>query len=126
LSISDQHLSSSSVLPDAHTVRVSASKPHRTSRNPLLNMPIARRLTLGFLIPALIAAIALGTIGLQSIQLLSQESLFYQNLLHTYTSLTTAKGVLQQLDTTMLGTLVDASQPQPSSETLREDRNAVH
>jgi diguanylate cyclase (GGDEF)-like protein/putative nucleotidyltransferase with HDIG domain len=126
LSISDQRLSSSPVLPDAHPMRVSASTKRRTSHNPLLNMPIARRLTLGFLIPALIASIALGTIGIQSIQLLSQESLFYQNLLHTYTSLTTAKGVLQQMDTTMLGTLVDASQPQPSSETLREDRNAVH
>lgn len=131
---SDQHLSSSSVLLDAHprkrstrrAVRGSASGPQGKSRNPLLNMPIARRLTLGFLIPALIASIALGAIGLQSIQLLSQESQFYQDLLHTSTSLTTAKGVLQQMDTTMLGTLVDASQPQPASETLREDHIAVH
>ncbi len=135
MSISDPHLpTSSSVQPDAQQqkqvnlrpVRVSASLPQRKSRNPLLNMPIARRLTLGFLIPALIASIALGVIGLQSIQLLSQESSFYQGLLHTYTSLTTAKSVLQQMDTTMLGTLVDASQAQPSSETLREDRNAVN
>jgi diguanylate cyclase (GGDEF)-like protein len=134
LSISDQYLStSSSVRPDARQqkratlrpVRVSASLPQHKSRNPLLNMPIARRLTLGFLIPALIASVALGAIGLQCIQLLSQESLFYQGLLHTYTSLTTAKSVLQQMDTTMLGTLVDASQSQPASETLREDRNAV-
>jgi diguanylate cyclase (GGDEF)-like protein len=135
MSIADQHLASSSAaLPDAHPqertsqhlVCVSASGSTRTSRNPLLNMPIARRLTLGFLIPALIASIALGVIGIQSTQLLSQESLFYQHLLRTYTSLTTAKGTLQQMDTTMLGTLVDASQSQPSAETLREDRNAVN
>src|SRR5438067_2532530 len=30
--------------------------PQRTNHNPLLNLPIARRLALGFLIPALIAS----------------------------------------------------------------------
>lgn len=79
MSISDPHIStSSSVLPDANQqkrsvlrpVSVSASKPQSRSRNPLLNMPIARRLALGFLIPAFIASIALRAIGFQSIQLL--------------------------------------------------------
>jgi diguanylate cyclase (GGDEF)-like protein len=128
------HLSSSSpLLPDGRPQkrsthdpeRVSASSSLNRSRNPLLNMPIARRLALGFLIPALIASLALGTTGLQSIQLLTQESLFYQGLLHTYTSLTTAKGVLLQMDTAMQGTLNDAFLPKPSSETLREDQTAV-
>jgi diguanylate cyclase (GGDEF)-like protein/putative nucleotidyltransferase with HDIG domain len=130
LSISDSFLSSALPVPPntepQKPTHVSTHLQQSKSRNPLLNMPIARRLTLGFLVPALIAAIALGVIGLQSVQLLSQESLFYGNLLHTYTSLATAKEVLQQMDTTMQGTLVDASQPEPASETLREDRNAVH
>ncbi len=134
MSISDQRLTPAPpLLPEAHphkhstqhSMRVAAREPQRKSRNPLLNMPIARRLTLGFLIPALIASIALGTIGFQSVQLLSQESSFYQGLLRTYTSLTTAKNVLQQMDTAVQGTLNDALLPQPSRETLREDLNAV-
>ncbi|MBA2287864.1 MAG: diguanylate cyclase [Ktedonobacteraceae bacterium] len=97
----------------------------RKSRNPLLNMPIARRLTLGFLIPALIVSLALGVIGVQSSQLLSQEALFSQVLLHLSTSLTTSKDLLQQMDTTMQGTLNDAALAQPSRETLAEDHVVV-
>ncbi|MDQ2716765.1 MAG: hypothetical protein M3Z08_17805, partial [Chloroflexota bacterium] len=100
-------------------------RQQRKSRNPLLNMPIARRLTLGFLIPALIVSLALGVIGMQSSQLLSQEALFSQVLLHLSTSLTTSKDLLQQMDTTMQGTLNDAALAQPSRETLAEDHIVV-
>src|ERR1700692_2144633 len=53
-------------------------------RNPLTGIPIAQRLVFGFLIPALIAAFAAGIIGIQSAQLLNQESDFYQNLFQSY------------------------------------------
>src|SRR5437660_7832832 len=55
-------------------------------KNPLIGIPIAQRLVFGFLIPALIAALAAGIIGIQSAQLLNQESGFYQNLFQDYSS----------------------------------------
>lgn len=93
-------------------------------RNPLLNIPIARRLAFGFLIPALIVSIALGSTGIQSRQLLTQESMFYQGLIHTYSSLTTATGYLAQVDTIMQATVSDASSASTTPETLTEDRTA--
>ena len=93
-------------------------------RNPLLNLSIPKRLALGFLIPALIVAVALMSIGTQSIQLLSQESLFYQALIHSYSSLTVAKGYLQQVDTIMQATVGDASSATTPAETLVEDKAA--
>lgn len=93
-------------------------------RNPLLNLSIARRLALGFLIPALIVSIALISIGTQSIQLLTQESLFYQGLIHSYSSLTVATGYLQQVDTIMQATVSDASIATTPTETLTEDKAA--
>ena len=93
-------------------------------RNPLLNLSIARRLALGFLIPALIVAVALISIGTQSIQLLSQESLFYQDVIHSYASLSVATSYLQQVDTIMQATVGDASSPTTPHETLIEDKAA--
>ena len=95
-------------------------------RHPLLNIPIAQRLAYGFLIPALLAAIALGSIGLRSQQLLTDESSFYQSLVGGYTALNAANQVLQQMHTNLLGTLNDASKPQTLPQTMREDDNALH
>jgi diguanylate cyclase (GGDEF)-like protein len=92
----------------------------------LLNIPIAQRLAFGFLIPALMAALALGSIGVHSQQLLAHESSFYQSLVSGYTSLNIGSQVLQQMHTNLLGTLNDASKPQPPAETLREDHAALH
>ena len=92
-------------------------------RNPLLNMPIARRLAFGFLIPAIIVSIALSSVGIQSMQLLSQESLFYQSLFHMYSSLNTATDYLEQINTTMQATVTDATSG-ATSETLTEDKAA--
>ena len=94
-------------------------------RHSLLNIPIAQRLAGGFLIPALLAAIALGSIAVRSQQLLTDESSFYQSLVGGYTSLNTANQVLQQMHTNLLGTLNDASKPQTLAETLREDHNTL-
>jgi diguanylate cyclase (GGDEF)-like protein/putative nucleotidyltransferase with HDIG domain len=111
-------------MPD--NVRASGSaRPRRTSSNPLLNIPIGRRLALGFLIPALIAAITLSSVGVQSQQRLVQESIFYQNLLDAYTSLTTAVGLLQEMHTNLLETVTYAARPHPSPEILRDDQTEV-
>src|SRR5258708_13454610 len=70
----------------------------RRTPNPLIHVPIAPRLVLGFLLPALIAALVAGIIGLQSAQLLSQESSFYQQLFQSYAPLTTGNTFLDLLD----------------------------
>ncbi|HLJ33192.1 MAG TPA: diguanylate cyclase [Ktedonobacteraceae bacterium] len=92
----------------------------------MLKIPIAQRLAIGFLIPALMAAIALGSVSVRSQQLLVHESSFYQSLVDGYTSLGTANQILQQMHTNILGTLNDASKPQPPAETMREDYTTLH
>jgi len=82
-----------------------------TGSNPLLNISIARRLAMGFLIPALIAIFTLSSVSMQSQQRLSQEATFYQHLLTTYTSLTTVSGNLADMHTHLLQTITYASQP---------------
>src|SRR6266566_4755533 len=73
--------------------------------NSLIGIPIAQRLVFGFLIPALIAALAAGIIGIQSAQLLNQESDFYQNLFQGYSSLTTGNDFLQLMNFKLNATL---------------------
>src|SRR6266849_7266310 len=70
-----------------------------SSRDLLLSLPIGSRLTLGFLLAALIAALVTGLIGIQRSQTLSRQSDFYQQLLQTNTSLTTGENFLQLMDT---------------------------
>lgn len=82
-----------------------------TRSNPLLNISIAKRLALGFLIPALIAILTLSSVSTQSQQRLSQEATFYQHLLTTYTSLTTVSGNMTDMHTHLLETITYASQP---------------
>ena len=111
--------------PQTYTTQ---AEVHWTKRYSLLNIPIAQRLAYGFLIPALIACIALGSIGIQSAQLLTQSSTFYQNLTHTYTSLTTATEYLQLMHTTIQGTLNDANHPSSEDEynkTLLADQSVL-
>lgn len=99
--------------------------PGRRWHRLLLNMPIARRLALGFLVPALLAIIALGSIALQSQQLLTHESSFYRSLVGGYSELTTSVDILQQVHTVLLGTLNDAGKPQTVPQTLQEDRTTM-
>ncbi len=88
-----------------------SSSPWRMHSNPLLNIPIGRRLALGFLIPALIAAITLSSVGVQSQQRLLQESTYYQHLFNAYTSLTAEETALQQMHTNLQGITTYAAQP---------------
>jgi methyl-accepting chemotaxis protein len=93
-------------------------------KNPLIGIPIAQRLVFGFLIPALIASVAAGMIGIQNAELLNQESNFYQNLFQGYSSLTTGNDFLQLMNFKLNTTLADA-QSNPSHDQLTADQKAV-
>jgi methyl-accepting chemotaxis protein len=107
------------------SVQPSREKPSRRSRNPLIHLSIAPRLVLGFLIPALIAALVAGIIGVQSAQLLSQESAFYQTLFQSYAGLTTGNDFLQLMDFKTHATITDAQGMNPSADQLHADQQAV-
>lgn len=92
----------------------------------LLDLPIAWRLTIGFVLAALIAAAASGVPALQRAQALSRESSFYQSLLASNTSLTTGNSFLQLMNTEVHNLLSDASAPAPSRETLATDETAIN
>ncbi|GAC1564950.1 MAG: hypothetical protein NVS3B14_01130 [Ktedonobacteraceae bacterium] len=89
-------------------------------------MPIARRLALGFLIPLLLATVAMGSVGWQGQQLQAHETAFYQSLVQGNTSLNNAVNNLKQLHSNMLGMLNDANEPETSLQTLYEDSNTIH
>src|SRR5690349_3958604 len=93
-------------------------------KNPLVGIPIAQRLVFGFLIPALIASVAAGIIGIQNAELLNQESNFYQNLFQGYSSLTTGNYFLQLMNFELNTTLDDAL-ANPSHDRLAADQKAV-
>ncbi|HEV2580802.1 MAG TPA: HAMP domain-containing protein, partial [Ktedonobacteraceae bacterium] len=84
-------------------------------------MPIAVRLGLGFLVPALLAAIALGGVGIRSQQLLSHESKYFQILVDSYTTLKSESDMIQQIHANLLGLQSDAGERQPSPTTITED-----
>lgn len=109
--------------PDVVTIRPAA--PRLSTRNLLLDVPIFWRLTVGFLLAALIAALAAGFAGTQRAQSLSKEANYYQDLLSANTSLTTANSFLQLMNTESHTLLVDATAPNPSHETLATDQAAL-
>jgi len=90
-----------------------------------LNLSIGRRLALGFLIPALIATLTLGSVGTQSQQRFLQEATFYQNLLNTYNSLTTATNHLEQMHSQLLQTVTYAAQPDHLPQVLSDEQQAM-
>lgn len=100
--------------------RASSGRPHL-----LLDLPIAWRLTLGFLLAALIAAAAAGLTGLQRAQTSSREADFYQVLLAGNTTLTTADSYIQLVNLGVQTTLTDASATPPSTETVSGDETDV-
>lgn len=113
--------------PSSNEGRASETAKARRAyrRNLLLDLPIAGRLALGFILAALIAAIASGVIGFQRSQSLTRQSDFYQTLLQTNTSLTTGASFLQLLNSETHTALSDASANPPSQETLAQDQNAL-
>ncbi len=122
MSISNQPAPiSQPLLADAE--RVPTHRSYR--RNLLLDVPIAGRLALGFILAALIAGVAAGVIGFQRSQSLTRQSDFYQTLLQTNTSLTTGANFLQLMNIEANKTLQDASVNAPSQETLTQDQGAL-
>ena len=91
----------------------------------LVNLPIGTRLTLGFLISALIASLVTGAIGLQQSQSLSRQANFYQSLLSSNTQLTTAADFLQLMNTEIHTVLSQESTANPSKDTLATEKDAV-
>jgi methyl-accepting chemotaxis protein len=113
------------VLEHLHPTQPKRENSPRRRGNPLIQMSIAPRLVLGFLIPALIAALVAGIIGIQSAQLLSQESNFYQQLFQHYSALTTGNDFLQLMDFKTHTTLTDASEPNPPQDVLSTDQQSI-
>jgi methyl-accepting chemotaxis protein len=93
--------------------------------NLLLDVPIAWRLTLGFLLAAVIAASAAGFSGIQRAQSLNRESEFYQSLLASNTAMNNGATFLQLMNAKTQSMLVDATAVPPSTETLTQDQGAI-
>ena len=94
-------------------------------RNLFLDLPIAGRLALGFVIAALVAGLAAGVVGLERSQSLSKQTDFYHHLLQLNTSLTTGHSFLELMNSKLHQTLDDANTPNPSHETLAADNAAL-
>lgn len=128
MSLSQQHLSSASELREpARKWNSQAQHAARTAsrRNLFLDLPIAWRLTLGFLVAALVAALAAGVVGIQRSASLSRQTDFYHNLLQLNTSLTNGRSFLELMNSKTQQTLSDATAPDPSRETLSADNGAL-
>ena len=65
------------------------------------DLPIAQRLTLGFLLAALIAGMVAGGVGLVRQQALHKQSDFYQHLLQSKTTLTYGSSLLELMSISM-------------------------
>lgn len=91
----------------------------------LIDLPIGTRLTLGFLAAALLASLVVGAIGLQRSQSLSRQSEFYRSILTTNTNLNTGTQYLQLIKTESQSIVDLLQSPQPSVETLKNDKTAL-
>lgn len=91
----------------------------------LLNFSVGQRLIFGFIAAALIAALMIGAIGLQRVQVLESQSEFYQDLVQTSNSLQNARNILVLMNIKAHTTLQDA-QSNISQETLKQDRSSVY
>jgi methyl-accepting chemotaxis protein len=126
MSITRQHPGQSPTAPRTanHTTLYIRPKARR-SGNLLLELSIGQRLTVGFLLAALIATLVASLVGIQRSQSLSRQSDFYQHLLKINTSLNTGANFLQLINTLSHTHIETASAPQPSQETLKLERKAL-
>jgi HAMP domain-containing protein len=97
----------------------------RRAGNLLLDLSIGQRLTLGFLVAALIATLVASLVGVLRSQALSRQSDFYQHLLLINTSLTTGTNFLQLMNTSLHTYIDTADTTSPSKETLTQQRKAI-
>ena len=97
----------------------------RRDGNLLVNLSTGTRLTLSFILAALIAALVVGAIGFQRSQSLTNQSQFYQNLLRVNTNLTTGAQYLQLMRAETQSILTQLSSTQTSQETLNTEELAL-
>ncbi len=111
-----------------HQVSQAQSGRHasRQRLNPLLRLPIATQLTIGFLLAALIAAVGAGTAGARQNQTLSQEAAFYRSLSDNNTTLTTGTYYLEITQLALQSVVDDVSGPIVSAENLQTDTVALN
>jgi len=122
VSISTRHLSQPSVLVEDGRAQ---QRRKRGGFHPLLKMQIAPRLGLGFLIPLLMAILAMSNVAYQGQQLQAHETTFYDSLIQGNILLHSVIDNFDQLRSNMLGMLNDAAKPGTSLQTLSEDTNAI-
>ncbi len=122
MSVSTRHLTQPSVSPQDGTTH---QRRQRSDFHPLLKMQIAPRLALGFLIPLLIAVLAIGNVGWQNQRLQTRETLFYGSLIQGNILLHNAIDNFDQLRGNLLGLLSDTEKPGTSLQTLSEDDHAI-
>jgi signal transduction histidine kinase len=81
------------------TIASQLKLPFSTKKKKLyFDLPIAQRLTLGFLLTALIASLLAGGTALTRIRSLHQQSDFYQQLLQTKTTLASGNDLLKLMN----------------------------
>lgn len=120
MSVSTRHLTQPAVPSQDATIPRGQGSFH-----PLLKMQIAPRLALGFLIPLLIAVLAIGNVGWQNQRLQAREMLFYGALIQGNILLHNEIDSFDQLRGNLLGLLSDAEKPETSLQTLSEDDHAI-
>ncbi|HVU66768.1 MAG TPA: HAMP domain-containing protein [Ktedonobacteraceae bacterium] len=108
----------------AQSIRTDKTRAYG-GRNFFLDLPIAGRLALGFLVAALVAGLAAGIVGVERSQSLSKQTDFYHHLLQVNTSLTTGHSFLELMNSKLHQLVGDAGSPNPSHETLAADSAAL-
>jgi signal transduction histidine kinase len=97
----------------------------RQYKNGLIALPISVRLTLGFLAAAFIASAVTGVMGVQRMQLLSQQAIFYHALLDQTIDLSDNADDLLLMNSEMHFLLNEADTSQPSTETILTAKGAL-
>ncbi len=118
----------STPLPLPHTSaepKLQIRAKQRRDGNLLVNLSTGTRLTLSFIVAALIAALVVGAIGIQRSQSLTNQSQFYQNLLRVNTNLTTGAQYLQLMKAETQSILTQLTSTQTSQETLNTEESAL-
>jgi hypothetical protein len=102
------HLSSQSF--SGTPVEDAPRKPLPPGYHLLLGWPIARRLVLGFLTAAVIAATVSSITGIERTNTLQNQAQFYRGLVDSNSQLTKGDGYLQLMNTSLNQALADAAQ----------------
>ena len=100
-------------------------RPRGLGFTPLISLPIATQLAIGFIIAALVAAVGAGSAGFQRSQSVGKEADFYRALSDTNTSLTTGTYYLEITQIGLQNLISDVSATAVSKETVASDNSAL-